>query len=268
MSSTKIRAGITKPAKDRHRAGSTLEASRFTLVLCFDLFANFLDEFRRNPASRRLTLGHFFRRLETEDIDIAEDRLLNAAIGQVAAQFAKLPYIKAELRDGVVGTGGKFLFEFEVLIRTVRFRVFERRHCNSNPQRQAALPELIHQRNKLHGVQVEDGILTFWIIAGQRENVFQIHAGDGFQELPELLPVPADAGDVNVRRKAACARGRSDAERILTGGASRITRNTSRHNARSDRQLGSNFEKPGFAGYAARHNLDHVTEPARLQRFL
>jgi hypothetical protein len=133
VSSTDVRSGVSEPPQYRDHARRAFQPRSFAFVFRLGFLADLFHQFRRDPASRRLALRHFFRRLQAENVDVTEKRFLDAALVEILLQLSEFPGVVAKLRDRVIRTRREFLFELEILIGTIGFRVLERGYGDANP---------------------------------------------------------------------------------------------------------------------------------------
>ena len=79
------------------------------------------------------------------------------AIVEVTLELAEFFDVVAELGDGVVGAGGDFLFELQILVGAIGFGVFEGRDGDANPEWHAdGLAHFGDQADELNGIEIED----------------------------------------------------------------------------------------------------------------
>ncbi len=143
-------------------------------------------------------------------------------IVEVTLQLAEFFDVVAELGDGVVGAGGDFLFELQILIGAIGFGVFERGDGDSDPEwHSGGFAHFGDQADKLHGVEIEDrgrggGVGGFWIVAGDGEDVFDGEGVEIFEGFAEGEAVEAGAGEVDIGSEAAGAGGGADADGVVS----------------------------------------------------
>src|SRR5262249_54859632 len=121
-----ICARIAEAAQNRDHPRGALEARSFTFIFSLDLRADAFHEFRRNPATRRFAFGHLLGGLETQYVNVSEERFLEAPVVKIELELSKFLSVETELSNGVIRSGGKLLFQFQVLVGAIRFRILKR----------------------------------------------------------------------------------------------------------------------------------------------
>ena len=231
------------------------------------LGANRGEEFGRDPAPRRFAGRHPLRGLWTEDVDVAEQGDPHPPIVEIASQLLELPGVPADLRDGDIGAGRDFLLELHVLIHAVGLGVLEGRDGDRDVKGVAAASSLVDQADELDRVEIEHRGLVGGarVVAGQREDVFEVERVHVVQGLGELAAVLADARQVNVGRQAARARGRGDPQRIVTDRSARVAGDAAGDDGGDPRQPRRHLQQARLTSQCRGDELHDVAEAARRQ---
>ena len=271
--SADVDAGVAKSAKDGGHSCGAFETEGLAFVGRRALRLNFFEQFGGYPAAGGLAFVHFFGGFGTEDVDVAENWSGQMAVVEVTLQFAEFFDVVAELGDGVVGAGGDFLFELQILVGAIGFGVFERGDGDSDPEwHSAGLAHFGDQADELNGVEIEDrgrggGVGGFWIVAGDGEDVFDGEGVQIFEGFAESGAVAAGAGEVDIWSETAGAGGSADADRVVSQCSASVTRDASGSDAWDAGELRGDIEKQSFAFEAAGDEFDYVAKFSAGERF-
>src|SRR5579862_884579 len=273
MVTADVGARVAESAKDGGHSCGAFEAEGLAFIGRRGFRLNFFEQLGGDPAAGGLALVHFFRGFEAEDVDVAENWGTQLALVEVTLEFAEFFDVVTELGDGVVGAGGDFLFEFQILVGAIGFGVFEGGDGDSDPEwHSAGFAHFGDQANELNGIEIEDwgrsgGVGGFWVVAGDGEDVFDCEGVEIFEGFAEGGAVAAGAGEVDIGGEAAGAGGSADADGVVSESSACVTGDAASYDAWDAGELRGDVEKQGFALEAAGDEFDHVAEFSAGERF-